>query len=258
MRPATIDVADNTLRCFAGFLVRTHPESRRVRRRAPHPRRRVQAVLRRPPHRQGCPAGTQHDPPTARDAALLLRSDHRVGLARRTGADADLRRRRSRRRRPAATVPRRRPSRPLRRRRRGRDPVRSARDRAALTDRDACRRALHARRRRRRRAQRHPVVADPRRQAPQRPLRPAPPQRSAAPHRLDRRAPTARRTAPAPRRRPHQPSPDRPDRAQDRPSAPGSATSTRTSCATPSRPRRSTAGCASKRSPRCSATAACG
>ena len=26
LRPATVDVADNTLRCFAGFLVRTHPE----------------------------------------------------------------------------------------------------------------------------------------------------------------------------------------------------------------------------------------
>jgi integrase len=26
MRPATVDVADNTLRCFAGFLVTTHPE----------------------------------------------------------------------------------------------------------------------------------------------------------------------------------------------------------------------------------------
>ncbi|HEY4610427.1 MAG TPA: hypothetical protein VIH06_14520 [Ilumatobacteraceae bacterium] len=26
MRPATIDVADNTLRCFAGFLVRVHPD----------------------------------------------------------------------------------------------------------------------------------------------------------------------------------------------------------------------------------------
>ena len=26
MRPATVDVADNTLRCFAGFLVTEHPE----------------------------------------------------------------------------------------------------------------------------------------------------------------------------------------------------------------------------------------
>ena len=26
MRPATVDVADNTLRCFAGFLVTAHPE----------------------------------------------------------------------------------------------------------------------------------------------------------------------------------------------------------------------------------------
>ena len=74
------------------------PRDRRVRRRAPDPCRRVQAVLRRPPHRQGRAAGTEHDPSTARDVALLLRSDHRVGLARRTDADADLRRRCPRRR----------------------------------------------------------------------------------------------------------------------------------------------------------------
>ena len=67
------------------------PRDGRVRRRAPDPCRRVQAVLRRPPDGQGCPAGTQHDPSTARDVALVLRSDHRVGLARRTDADADLR-----------------------------------------------------------------------------------------------------------------------------------------------------------------------
>ena len=62
--------------------------------------------------------------------------------------------------------------------------------------------------------------------------------------RLHRRPPRpARPTHRAPHRRPR------------RHAAPGSATSTPTSCATPWPPKPSTAACASKRSPRCSATA---
>ena len=69
--------------------------------------------------------------------------------------------------------------------------------------------------------------------------------------------PTARRTAAAPRRR-RTSTATRSDGSCARSAdAPASVTSTRTSCATPSRPRRSTVGCGSRRSPRCSAIAAC-
>ena len=47
---------------------------------------------------KGVAAGTQHDPATARDAAQLLRSDHRMGLARRAAPHPDLRGRCPRRR----------------------------------------------------------------------------------------------------------------------------------------------------------------
>ncbi len=50
----------------------------------------------------------------------------------------------------------------------------------------------------------------------------------------------------------------RPDRPAASPTAPGSGTSTRTSCGTPSPPKPSTAACGSKRSARCSATGPCG
>ena len=89
LRPATVDVADNTLRCFAGFLVRTHPEI-------------VGFVDVRRTHVEGfklffaAHLTVKGVPParnTIRQRLGMLRSffDRILGLARRADADADLR-----------------------------------------------------------------------------------------------------------------------------------------------------------------------
>ena len=137
MRPATVDVADNTLRCFAGFLVAEHPELggfvdvRRV-------------------HVEGfklffvahiTAAGKPPARNTIRQRFGMLRSffdriiewdwddaPMRIPIFSVDVPIADD---------PLPTLPRRRPSRPARRRSRGRSAVRSARHRAAVTHRDA-------------------------------------------------------------------------------------------------------------------------
>ena len=109
------------------------------------------------------------------------------------------------------------------------------------------------------RHRRRPLAARPRRQAPQRPLRPAAPRTRRAARRLDRRQPRTHPPPPPPRRRPSRhprPSPRRTHRPPRRPQR-RRATSTPTSSATPSPPKPSTEACASKRSPRCSGTARC-
>ena len=260
LAPSSVDVAENALRQFARWLIADTGAGRvaAVRRDdiedykvwlAAQPGTRAAGRSRAETHRQ-----------RLRMRALVLRADHRVGLARRAAPQPDHRRGHPEEARTAAEVPRR----PRRRQAHGRRPrqhrpARPARRRAAGPHRDARRRAGRPRRRRGRADRRQPLAAHPARQAPQRPLRPAAPRSSStcsptgppptsstsARHRrlvADHRGPLDRHL-------------DRPHRRTASAAPPASTACTRTGCATPSPPRPSTAACGSKPSPRCSATA---
>ena len=97
----------STLRALDHRL-RPGPHSRR--RHRPHPHRGVQAQAASPTSISHRPAiGDQHHPTTPPADESVLRSDHRLGLRRRTPPQPDHSRRRPAPSRAAAKVPRRRP-----------------------------------------------------------------------------------------------------------------------------------------------------
>ena len=146
MRPATVDVADNVLRCFAGFLVTEHPDV-------------VGFVDVRRTHVEGFKlffaahltvsgAAAGDGTRSGNGSGCCARSS--IGSSSGTGPTHRCGSRSSRSMCPIADDPLPRflddvQAARLAADRGGHGPVRSARDRAAVTDRDARRRALHAR-----------------------------------------------------------------------------------------------------------------
>jgi hypothetical protein len=87
LAPTSVEVADNTLRQLARWLLaETQVRSVREVQRAP---RGLQALARRPPRHDRQTVGHQHPTSTPADAAHVLRTDHRVGLARRATPQPD-------------------------------------------------------------------------------------------------------------------------------------------------------------------------
>ena len=95
LRPATIDVADNTLRTFAGYLVAHHGD---VVGFADVGRVEVEGFkdwFAHHPNHIWPTSGPQHRAPAPWHVAQLLRAHHRMGLGRRPGPHTDLRHRRA-------------------------------------------------------------------------------------------------------------------------------------------------------------------
>ena len=207
----------------------------------------------RPPgdHRGDAPAADADRPP-------VLRADHRVGLARRPGPQPRHRLGHPQETRAAAEVPRR----PRRREADGRRPgqhrpPRPARRGTAGPHRDARRRTGRPGGRRRRADRRRALAAHPAGQAPQRPLR-APAPRAGGPARRLDPPPTSSTSALtsswSPTTAARWTGTSSAASSPASPAQPAFPACTHTGCATPWPPRPSTAACAWRPSPPCSAT----